>query len=69
MDPGHFLNPFFLEGMHNLGEGQGSDFYAFYQAGRYVLDGETSTGAPWTTPTASSRTRTSIAIFRSSPTR
>jgi len=38
--PGHFLNPLFPEGMHNLGEGQGSDFYAFYQAGRYVLDGE-----------------------------
>ena len=38
--PGHFLNPLFPEGMHNLGEGQGSDFYAFYQAGRYVLDNE-----------------------------
>jgi hypothetical protein len=40
IDPNHFLNPLFPEGMHNLGEGQGSDFYAFYQAGRYVLDGE-----------------------------
>lgn len=40
IDPGHFLNPLFPEGMHNLGEGQGSDFYAFYQAGRYVLDNE-----------------------------
>ena len=37
--PGHFLNPLFVEGMHNVGEGQGSDFYAFYQAGRYVLEG------------------------------
>lgn len=40
IDPGHFLNPLFPEGMHNLGEGQASDFYAFYQAGRYVLDNE-----------------------------
>lgn len=40
VSPGHFLNPLFPEGAHNLGEGQGSDFYAFYQAGRYVLDGE-----------------------------
>jgi hypothetical protein len=40
VDPGHFLNPLFPEGMHNVGEGQGSDFFAFYQAGRYVLDGE-----------------------------
>jgi hypothetical protein len=40
IEPGHFLNPLFVEGMHNLGEGQASDFYAFYQAGRYVLDGE-----------------------------
>lgn len=38
--PTHFLNPLFIEGTHNLEEGQGSDFYAFYQAGRYVLDGE-----------------------------
>ena len=38
--PGHFLNPLFPEGMHNLGAGQGSDFFAFYQAGRYVLDDE-----------------------------
>ena len=38
--PSHFLNPLFIEGTHNLEEGQGSDFYAFYQAGRYVLDGE-----------------------------
>jgi hypothetical protein len=38
--PSHFLNPLFIEGTHNLMEGQGSDFYAFYQAGRYVLDGE-----------------------------
>lgn len=40
VEPGHFLNPLFVEGTHNLEEGQGSDFYAFYQAGRYVLDGE-----------------------------
>jgi hypothetical protein len=40
VEPGHFLNPLFPEGMHNLEEGQGSDFFAFYQAGRYVLDGE-----------------------------
>jgi hypothetical protein len=40
IDPGHFLNALFPEGTHNLGEGQGSDFYAFYQAGRYVLDGD-----------------------------
>ncbi len=39
-EPRHFLNPLFVEGVHNLEEGQGSDFYAFYQAGRYVLDGE-----------------------------
>lgn len=38
--PGHFLNPLFPEGTHNLEEGQGSDFFAFYQAGRYVLDGQ-----------------------------
>ncbi len=38
--PTHFLNPLFIEGTHNLEEGQGSDFYAFYQAGRYVLEGE-----------------------------
>ena len=38
--PDHFLNPLFPEGAHNLEEGQGSDFFAFYQAGRYVLDGE-----------------------------
>lgn len=37
--PDHFLNPLFVEGVHNIGEGQGSDFYAFYQAGRYVLEG------------------------------
>ncbi len=37
--PGHFLNPLFPEGMHNIGDGQGSDFFAFYQAGSYVLDG------------------------------
>ncbi len=37
--PGHFLNPLFPEGMHNIGEGQGSDFFAFYQAGSYVLEG------------------------------
>jgi len=37
--PTHFLNPLFPEGMHNIGEGQGSDFFAFYQAGRYVLEG------------------------------
>ena len=35
----HFLNPLFVEGVHNIGEGQGSDFFAFYQAGRYVLEG------------------------------
>jgi len=35
--PSHFLNPLFPEGTHNLG--QGSDFFAFYQAGRYVLEG------------------------------
>ena len=29
VDPGHFLNPLFVEGVHNLGDGQGSDFYAF----------------------------------------
>ncbi len=40
VEPGHFMNPLFVEGVHNLEEGQGSDFYAFYQAGRYVLDGE-----------------------------
>lgn len=40
IDRGHFLNPLFPEGSHNLGEGQGSDFYAFYQAGRYVLEGD-----------------------------
>ena len=38
--PSHFLNPLFPEGAHNLEEGQGSDFFAFYQAGRYVLDGQ-----------------------------
>ncbi len=38
--PSHFLNPLFVEGVHNVGEGQGSDFYAFYQAGRYVLEGD-----------------------------
>lgn len=37
--PAHFLNPLFPEGMHNIGEGQGSDFFAFYQAGAYVLEG------------------------------
>ncbi len=37
--PGHFLNPLFPEGMHNIGDGQGSDFFAFYQAGTYVLEG------------------------------
>lgn len=40
VEPGHFLNPLFPEGMHNLEEGQGSDFFAFYQAGRYVIDGK-----------------------------
>lgn len=40
VEPGHFLNPLFPEGTHNLEEGQGSDFFAFYQAGRYVLDGK-----------------------------
>ncbi|MFH1502994.1 MAG: hypothetical protein ABIG03_08115 [Candidatus Eisenbacteria bacterium] len=40
IEPGHFLNPLFVEGVHNLEEGQGSDFYAFYQAGRYVLEGD-----------------------------
>lgn len=39
VSPTHFLNPLFPEGMHNIGEGQGSDFFAFYQAGRYVLEG------------------------------
>jgi hypothetical protein len=39
VDPAHFLNPLFPEGVHNIGEGQGSDFFAFYQAGRYVLEG------------------------------
>jgi len=39
VEPGHFLNPLFVEGVHNLEEGQGSDFYAFYQAGAYVLEG------------------------------
>lgn len=39
VSPGHYLNPLFVEGTHNIGEGQGSDFYAFYQAGRYVLEG------------------------------
>jgi len=37
--PTHFLNPLFPEGTHNIGAGQGSDFFAFYQAGRYVLEG------------------------------
>jgi hypothetical protein len=37
--PHHFLNPLFVEGVHNIGEGQGSDFFAFYQAGRYVIEG------------------------------
>ncbi len=40
VEPGHFLNPLFVEGVHNIGEGQGSDFYAFYQAGHYVLSGD-----------------------------
>jgi hypothetical protein len=39
VSPTHFLNPLFPEGMHNIAEGQGSDFFAFYQAGRYVLEG------------------------------
>ena len=39
VSPTHFLNPLFPEGMHNIGDGQGSDFFAFYQAGRYVLEG------------------------------
>jgi hypothetical protein len=38
--PSHFLNPLFPEGVHNIGDGPGADFFAFYQAGRYVLDGE-----------------------------
>jgi hypothetical protein len=50
IDPGHFLNPLFVEGMHNLGEGQGSDFYAFYQAGRYVLDAENIYAHPMDDP-------------------
>ncbi len=50
VDPGHFLNPLFPEGMHNLEEGQGSDFYAFYQAGRYVLDGESIYTRPMEDP-------------------
>ncbi len=37
--PTHFLNPLFPEGTHNIGRGQGSDFFAFYQAGAYVLEG------------------------------
>jgi hypothetical protein len=40
VEPGHFLNPLFPEGMHNIEGGQGSDFFAFYQAGRYVLEGD-----------------------------
>ena len=39
VSPTHFLNPLFPEGAHNIGEGQGSDFFAFYQAGRYVIEG------------------------------
>ncbi len=37
--PSHFLNPLFPEGVHNIGDGPGADFFAFYQAGRYVLEG------------------------------
>jgi len=40
VEPGHFLNPLFVAGVHNLEAGQGSDFYAFYQAGTYVLEGK-----------------------------
>lgn len=52
--PGHFLNPLFPEAVHTIaniyeggsvvdtleGDGLGADFFAFYQAGRYVLDGD-----------------------------
>lgn len=53
--PTHFLNPLFPEAMHTIaqvygedgeiertidGGGLGADFFAFYQAGRYVLDGD-----------------------------
>ncbi len=52
--PGHFLNPLFPEAVHTIatvyeggeavdtleGGGLGADFFAFYQAGRYVLDGD-----------------------------
>jgi alpha-1,2-mannosyltransferase len=52
--PGHFLNPLFPEGVHTIatvyengeavgaidGAGLGADFFAFYQAGRYVLNGD-----------------------------
>ncbi|MBN2564135.1 MAG: DUF2029 domain-containing protein, partial [Candidatus Eisenbacteria bacterium] len=50
LTPDHFLNPLFVEGVHNLGEGQGSDFYAFYQAGRYVLDGQSIYTRPMDDP-------------------
>lgn len=46
ISPIHFLNPLFPEGAHNIGEGQGSDFFAFYQAGRYILEGRD----PYTDP-------------------
>ncbi len=38
--PSHFLNPLFPEGVHNIGDGPAADYFAFYQAGRYVLDGD-----------------------------
>ncbi len=53
--PSHFLNPLFPEGVHTIaqeydedgrlvrtieGGGLGADFFAFYQAGTYVLEGD-----------------------------
>ena len=52
--PDHFLNPLFPEGVHTIatiyeggeavgsleGRGLGADFFAFYQAGTYVLNGD-----------------------------
>jgi len=37
--PSHFLSPLFVEGAHNIGDGPATDFFAFYQAGRYVIEG------------------------------
>jgi hypothetical protein len=38
--PSHFLSPLFAEGAHNIGNGPATDFFAFYQAGRYVIEGK-----------------------------